>query len=310
MFDNFVILLLSKVFITLSIACAVLFLSLLIINRRNTEDDQWRDPQPVIFRIFKPLVQLFSHHVRMRMGQPFFERTHKKISHSGMTYSLLPEEMITLKIIFASITTVFAFFLFREINSFEARILVFGLPVLGFFFPDIWLRDRRVLRQALIEKQFPFLLDLLVLSMRAGMNYATSLNQTVDSLPQGPVKEEFLRYLRELKAGKNRREALDSLSDRMGVASVNNFVAALKQADETGGEIGDVLKAQAAQRRIERFNNAEKKANQAPVKMLLPLIAFLFPVLFMIIIFVMATKAVDSGIAPFWLTRLLTWVII
>ncbi len=299
----------SIILISASTASGAAFIILLIYNRRRVDEDQWRDPQPVIFRMFNPLVQLFAHYIRIRMGQAYFEKIHKKIRHAGMTYSLLPEELVTLRFIFSAITACFSIYILTEFDSFESKVIALGIPVIGFFYPDIWLKDHTTTRQSLIEKQFPFLMDLLTLSMRAGLNYATSINQTIESLPEGPVKEEFSRYLRELKAGKNRRDALDSLADRVNVPSVINFVAALKQADETGGEIGEVLKAQSVQRRAERFNEAEKKANQAPVKMLLPLIFFLFPVLIMIIVFVMATKTVDSGIAPLWMVNLLRVII-
>ncbi len=305
MFDNEIVLFISESLIAASLGCAVAFIALLIINRSRLESEEWRDPQPIIFRIFKPLVQLFSHHIRMRMGQTYFEKIHQKIGTAGMTYTFLPEELVTLRFIFCALATAIAAFIFNSFDSIEARMLTLGIPVLGFFYPDIWLKDRITTRRTLIEKQFPFLMDLLILSMKAGLNYATSLAQTVDSLPQGPVKDEFSRYLRELKAGKNRREALLGLAKRVDVSSVSNFVAALNQADETGGEIGEVLKAQAIHRRIERFNLAEKKANQAPVKLLFPLVLFLFPVLFMIIAFVMAAKAVESGIAPQWMATLL-----
>lgn len=281
------------------------FIVLLIKNRRKGDDEEWRDPQPLLFRIFKPLVQLFAHYVKSYMGESYTDKISKKIGTAGMTYTFLPEELITLRFIFAFIAGVLAVYIYANFESIEIRLVCTFLPLIGFFYPDIWLNDHIKMRRTRIEKQFPFLMDLLVLSMKSGLNYATSLAQTVESLPKGPVKEEFSKYLRELKAGKNRREALTSLAKRVEVPSISNFVAALNQADESGGEIGDVLQAQAVHQRVNRFNLAEKKANQAPVKLLLPLVMFLFPVLFMIIGFVMAAKAVDSGVAPVWLVSLL-----
>lgn len=304
MFNNQMLLFFSSLLPALSAGCGIAFLILLVINRRKS-DDEWRDPQPIIFRIFRPLVQLFSHYVKNSMGRTYFKRIQKKISHAGMTYTLLPEELITLRFVFASLALLIAIAIQTISSSIEARLTGVIIVVLGFFYPDIWLKDCISRRQEKIEKQFPFLMDLLVLTMRAGLNYSTSLIQTIESLPMGPVKEEFSRYLRELKAGKNRREALTDLAERIKVPSVSNFVSALNQADETGGEIGEVLSAQARQQRIERFNLAEKKANQAPIKLLFPLVVFLFPVLFMIIAFIMAVKSAESGIAPQWLSALL-----
>jgi tight adherence protein C len=137
------------------------------------------------------------------------------------------------------------------------------------------------------------------------LNYSSSLGQAIASLPEGPVREEFAKLLREIRAGKSRRQALLDLGERMSIASVHNFVAAMNQAEETGGEIVDVLTQQAHQRRNERFNKAEEIANKAPVRMLLPMMAFLFPILFMLIAFIIVVKLGEMGMLSDGMLRLL-----
>ena len=131
------------------------------------------------------------------------------------------------------------------------------------------------------------------------------MGQAIASLPNGPVREEFAKLLRETRAGKSRREALLDLAERMNIDSVNQFVAAVNQAEETGGEIVDVLTAQAEQKRTERFNSAEETANKAPVKMLIPMMAFLFPIIFMLLTFVVMVKLAEIDMLPVSMLRLL-----
>jgi tight adherence protein C len=162
-------------------------------------------------------------------------------------------------------------------------------------YPDLWLRDARKRRQARFEKDFPFFLDVLVLGMRAGLTFGAAVEQAIQQSRDGPVKEEFGRYLRDTRTGIARRVALDRLAERALIPAVHNFTASVTQAEETGGSLGDVLADQARQRRQERFLRAEKLANQAPVKMLFPLIALLFPITFIIIGFPIVIQLIDSG---------------
>jgi tight adherence protein C len=171
-----------------------------------------------------------------------------------------------------------------------------SLPPFAWLYPDIWLRDRTRKRRAGFEKEFPFFLDVLVLGMKAGLTFTAAVEQAVDHLGDGPVKQEFSRYLRETRTGVARRVALDRMSARVVIPAVTNFAASVSQAEETGGSLGDVLADQARQRRQERFVRAEKLANQAPVKMLFPLIALLFPVTFIIIGFPIVIQLIESGV--------------
>jgi len=178
-------------------------------------------------------------------------------------------------------------------------MLLMMIP-LGYYYPEIWLKDIVKKRRAIVDKQFPFFLDLLVLTMRAGLNFGSATDHAVSKMTMGPIKAEFTRMLRDIRTGMSRQEALVNLSIRMDVASITNFVAAVNQADETGGELVPALIAQSKQRRTERFLLAEKKANQAPVKMLLPLVVFLFPIIFIIIFFPIIYRAQSSGTMSFF----------
>ena len=283
-----------------SVAVAAYALINLIINTRVKEKEDWRDPPPIIFKLFKPLVRLFSADMRNAMPDGLYNRINTKLSTGGMNYAILAEEFFTLKFVCLAFMCLISYMLFSmpTERGGEVKLIIIALIPLGFFYPDIWLNDKVLRRRNRVAKEFPFLLDLLVLSMRAGLNYSTSLGQAISNLPDGPVKEEFGKLLREIRAGKIRRDALLDLAKRMDTKSIHNFVAAINQAEETGGEIVEVLTLQAEQRRTERFNQAEESANKAPVKMLLPLVLFLFPIIFMLIGFVLIVKLAETGFLP------------
>lgn len=271
------------------------------------EMEEWRDEPPLIFKLFKPLVLLFSNEVRTMMSDKLYETMHKKLSAAGMNYAIMPEEHLTLKYVCFLVAVAICGLVYYSNPAMEPRtLLILGAIVFfGFFYPDMWLSDRITNRRRQVAKDFPFLLDLLVLSMKAGLNYSSSLGQAIASLPEGPVRDEFAKLLREIRAGKSRRQALLDLGERMNIPSVHNFVAAMNQAEETGGEIVDVLTQQANQRRNERFNKAEEVANKAPVRMLLPMMAFLFPILFMLIAFIIVVKLGEMGMLSDSMMKLL-----
>ncbi len=298
---------LPAILVALSIVLGTFSLSKLVIRTRPKESEEWRDPPPVLFKIFKPVIQLFSRDIRSLMSDDYYNAIANRLSAAGMNYAIMAHEFITLKIVCVVIGGVSAISVYKIDESLgpDALIVLFALVPAGFFYPDIWLADKISIRRKAVAKEFPFLLDLLTLSMRAGLNYSTSLGQAISSLPYGPVKDEFSKLLREIRAGKARREALLDLAKRMNIDSVNNFVAAINQAEETGGEIVDVLTIQAEQKRSERFTSAEEAANKAPVRMLIPMMAFLFPIIFMLMGFVMIVKLAEIDVLPESIMRLL-----
>ncbi|MVF12527.1 type II secretion system F family protein [Ketobacter sp. MCCC 1A13808] len=298
----------SSILLTsLALAVGAFALIRLFLMTRPKEDEDWRDPPPLIYKIFKPVVRLFSGDIRSIIPEKTYEKIQVKLSTGGMNYAIMTEEFFTLKLICLVVGIFISYVLFSSSadSSLEVKMVIIGIGPLGYFYPDIWLNDKIKGRRRRVAKEFPFLLDLLVLSMRAGLNYSTSLGQAISNLPEGPVKEEFGKLLREIRAGKIRRDALTDLAKRMNIKSIFNFVAALNQAEETGGEIVDVLTMQAEQRRVERFNEAEAAANKAPVKMLLPLVMFLFPIIFMLIAFVLVVKMAETGFLPDIMMKLL-----
>jgi len=159
--------------------------------------------------------------------------------------------------------------------------IVFTLSGAGY--PLIWLRDKVKARHHAISRALPYNLDLLTLSVEAGLDFAVALGKVVSSGRKGPLTDELAITLKELKLGKTREEALRALSQRVDLPSLSTFVHALVQADKMGTSLGKMLRIQSTQLRIERTQRAEKLANEAPIKLLIPLIGFIFPTIFIML---------------------------
>ena len=128
------------------------------------------------------------------------------------------------------------------------------------------------------------------------MNLSSALQKSVEKMPAGPLQAEINRLLREVRAGKPRTDALRDMAARLNFAPMTSLVSALVQGEMMGSSIGPILRAQAEQRRTERFQRAEKMALEAPVKMLFPLIAFIFPCTFLVIGFPIAMQLLKAGL--------------
>ena len=174
------------------------------------------------------------------------------------------------------------------------RLLSLFLVLLGYFIPDLLLYSRGAERQKIIQRGLPNIMDQLLISVEAGLGFEAALARA-GATGKGPVAEEFVRTLQDMQVGRNRREAYLGLAERTTVPEVRSFVQAVIQADEYGIAIGRVLRVQAKSLRLRRRQRAEQQAMKLPVKVLFPLLFFIFPVLFIAIL----GPAVINTIATF-----------
>ena len=147
--------------------------------------------------------------------------------------------------------------------------------------PLLRLRDRIRTRQHRIARALPYDLDLLTLSVEAGLDFTAAIAKVVEKGRPGPLADELSIALKELKLGKTREDALRNLARRCDLPALTSFVQALVHADRLGTPLGKTLRLLSTQMRVERTQRAEKLANEAPVKLLLPLIGCIFPTIFL-----------------------------
>jgi len=149
--------------------------------------------------------------------------------------------------------------------------------------PDAWLNRRVEERQRDLQEKLPDVLDLLTISVEAGLGFEQALDRTIAAVP-GALSDEFARMLGEVRAGASRADAMRSMEARTNVPEVRSFVLAILQADTFGVSIGRVLRAQSDEMRIKRRQLAQEKAQKAPVKMLIPMVFCVFPALFVVVL--------------------------
>ena len=261
-------------------------------------DDSWRDAPPTLLRLAKPLLRTLAPMVDANLDAKRRGKIGERLAEGGLSYTLTAAELIMVRWLLTGCALLGIAWLASTYRLWTTNylVLLMGLVPLAFFYIDIWLHDAAKTRRLRIEKDFPFFLDILVLSMRAGLAFPSALHEATTQLPPGPMRQELARVIREVRTGLSRREALSRLAERIRLASISNFVAVVAQAEDTGGSLTNALTEQARQRRRERFQRAEKLANQAPVKLLFPLVAFLFPVTFIILGFPIVSEIKDSGL--------------
>lgn len=161
-------------------------------------------------------------------------------------------------------------------------LMMVAAPVIGFLVPLIWLKQRIRARQEAIVRELPEAVDLLHLCVEAGVDFMGGLTRVVQESPKGPLIEELSALLQEIRVGKQRREALRSLARRVNVPDISAFVRTLVQADRMGTGMSEALTILSEESRLRRYHRAERFAQKAPIKMLLPLMMIMGTVLIIV----------------------------
>lgn len=159
-----------------------------------------------------------------------------------------------------------------------------GAALLGLALPAVWLRDTVAARRKAIRRALPYAMDLLTLSVEAGLDFTVALGRIVRKIGRGPLGHELAKALKEIQMGAARKAALRALAARLGLLEVSFLTAALIQADELGASLGPILRIQGEQLRQRRFMAAEELALKAPVKMIFPLAMFILPITMIVIL--------------------------
>jgi tight adherence protein C len=278
--------------IVASYTIAIIFLavSCIRIYRKVPNDNrEFMDPLSSGLKLIWPLVKIFAFYISENLSVDYLERVSKKLQISGLSYIMTAEQYFAIRILSTLFSLGLTIFCGLLLDSLETNYLIFS-AVFGYFLPVLTLNDLRKKRQGQIVKSLPVYLDYLTMAIEAGLNMTGALSQAVDRGPEGPLRIELEKVIRDMRAGMSRAQSFRNMAERVQITEVNSLVSALAQAERTGASLGQTLRIQSDQRRIERFQRAEKKALEAPVKLVFPLVIFIFPVTFMILAFPIAMK--------------------
>lgn len=274
---------------------AILFAAWKLFQDAPDDDRSYKDKPPLLFRLFWPLIQLIAGTIEPIFSKATADTYQVLLRRAGQDYALNALQFYAGKILCVLLGFAFGLLLTNAIGAMHFGVAIL-IAALAYYYPNLWLRETTSARNLQVLKALPFYIDLLTLSVEAGLNLSGSMRAAADRSRPGPLVVEINRVLRDIGSGKPRVEALREFAERLRFSPVSSFVSALIQGEKTGSSLGPILRAQGDQRRQERFLRAEKLAMEAPVKMLGPLILCIFPCTFIVIGFPIAMKFLASGI--------------
>lgn len=278
------------------------------------EDRRWRDAPPLAWRLAWPVLRVLGGLVAPMVPGPLRVSFSRTLRQAGLDLALDPQHLVAAVLLAGTCAAGIAAFawpvlldglslqrLSRDLGAARgpgasAWLAAACAAAAGAAWPIAWVRERRAARLRAIGRALPFFLDVITLSVESGANLTGAIGHAVGKGPPGPLRAELERVLRDVRAGRTRADALRGMAERLELPAVSSWVAALVSAERHGSGLGPILRAQAEQRREERFQRAEKLAMRAPVKMLFPLLVFVFPCTFLLLAFPVVVRLVEEGL--------------
>ena len=236
-------------------------------------------------RVYLPMLQKMSSFTQKYTPLKQRELTEKRLINAGRPFNWNAADFLSVQYSTAVILAIVAAILsyFSHSSPGTQYLAIMGGLICGYMLLHIFLKVNISNRQAAIERELPDVLDLLVISIEAGLGFDAALQRVVQK-SKGPLAQEFNQCLQEMRMGKTRKESLRDLALRNEAGDLSTFVGAIIQADQLGVSIGNVLRTQSDQMRVKRKQRVEEKAMKAPVKMLIPMVLFIFPTIFLILL--------------------------
>ena len=247
--------------------------------------DALRDQAGFRERALGPMTTSLARGVLRLSPKATVDSINMKLLSAGLGRKISPTQFLAAKALFAA----FGFFFGATVAAAgsgatpKGIMAILGLGLMGFFIPDVLVTFRTRSRRDRIQAELPDALDLLAVSVEAGMGFDGAITKLTEHM-DGPLAEEFGLTLGEMRIGESRGEALRKMSDRVGTQDMAAFTRAIIQADQLGISLGRILRLQAAESRNRRQAAAEERAMKAPIKMLFPTVAFIFPAMFIVIL--------------------------
>jgi len=242
--------------------------------------------QPFSERILVPVLRAIGEFSARFTPQKVVEETNLKMELAGNPVRVDASTFLATRFVVAFLfggflTLIFAISPSRWSTGRQIAVVLL-FTVLGFAFPQLWLQSKINSRQEEIRKAMPDALDLLTICVEAGLGFDAAMSKVSEKW-ENQLSVGFARAIREVQLGKTRREALRTMSERMGIPEMTSFIAAVIQSEMLGVSMAKVLRIQSDQMRLKRRQRAEEKAHQAPIKMLLPMALLIFPSIMIIL---------------------------
>jgi tight adherence protein C len=251
----------------------------------NKRDQELLDP--LKDRALRPLMDGLSGLGRRFTPVGYIDKVRQKFVHMGQNDPSAVDRFLALRagtVVGAVLVFIFVFIINITPFSGKMQLAVGGLLMAVLLIgPDSVINRKVEDRQKQIQRSLPDVLDLLTISVEAGLGFEQALDRVIHAVP-GPLTEEFSRMLGETRAGASRADAMRAMDERCNTPELRSFVLAIIQADTFGVSIGRVLRGQAEEMRIKRRQLAQERAQKAPVKMLIPMVFCIFPALFLVIL--------------------------
>ena len=256
-----------------------------VVDEGDTDTFTRRMRMPFLARVMRPLGAGVLDRVTGLTPRNHVLKVHRQLLQAGLSSSVKAEEFITAQVVATAVGVIAAMVALSifTLSTGRATLVMVLLPGIGALLPSSWLSRKVQERKDAILNELPDVVDLLAISVEAGVGFEGALEivcQHFDS----PLAQELSRTLKEMELGLPRREALQNLKRRTEVPDLSNFVLALTQADALGMPIGRILHTQATEMRSKRGARAREKAAKLPVKILFPLVVFIFPAVLVVIL--------------------------
>ncbi len=260
------------------------------------ENRDYMDPLPILLRLVWPLVRVIAYYACTNLSSDYLDKIEKRLQHTGVAYMVTAEQFVALRFLATMVGLMFAGYVVLFLEGVPALPMLLLGAVIGYFYPELWISDTKRRRDAGVIRDMPVYLDFITMAVEAGLNLSGALSQAREKGPVGALRNEFGIVLRDIRSGLPRAEALKRMAARLDITEVTSFVSTVVQAEKMGSSMATVLRVQSEQRRTERFQRAEKLAMEAPVKLVGPLVMFIFPVTFIVIGFPIVMKFLGEGI--------------
>lgn len=275
-----------------AVACIVL--GAVALARGVPRDDRkFLDPLPPQLERLWPAVNFIRFYLVSALPESFHRSAEATVSRSGLKHLLRGDDLLAIQALGALFFGFLAWWAASVLQQASVLPLLGGL-MLGGVLPRIKLADYHKRRQARIMRHLPIYLDYLHLSVGAGLNLSGAIKQATDYGPDGPLKNEFMVVLRDIRAGASRRDAMKRMGERVNIRMLTQLVRAIDQADRQGTSMAKVLRIQSEQITKSRFQRAEKQAMETPVKLMGPLVLFIFPTTFIVLLYPIILKVLQA----------------